>query len=116
MPAKFRPRLYLNHLRFNGRLRDECLNETLFSSLRDARTKFEAWRHDFSEVRPHSSLGYLTPGGSAASPPGALRYARAPRTGLLLPINKTDQITSGLSLRLDDKWGSRQLGRIRGFK
>jgi putative transposase len=47
---------------FNGRLRDECLNETLFSSLRDARNKLEAWRQDFNEVRPHSSLGYLTPG------------------------------------------------------
>jgi putative transposase len=46
---------------FNGRLRDECLNETLFSSLRDARTELEAWRQDFNEVRPHSSLGYLTP-------------------------------------------------------
>jgi putative transposase len=46
---------------FNGRLRDELLNETLFSSLRDARTRLEAWRQDFNEVRPHSSLGYLTP-------------------------------------------------------
>ena len=47
---------------FNGRLRDELLNETLFSSLRDARAKLAAWREDFNEVRPHSSLGYLTPG------------------------------------------------------
>jgi putative transposase len=46
---------------FNGRLRDELLNETLFSSLRDARAKLATWRQDFNEVRPHSSLGYLTP-------------------------------------------------------
>ena len=46
---------------FNGKLRDELLNETLFSSLADARAKLEAWRRDFNEVRPHSSLAYLTP-------------------------------------------------------
>ena len=38
---------------FNGKLRDELLNETLFSSLADARAKLEAWRRDFNEVRPH---------------------------------------------------------------
>ena len=46
---------------FNGKLRDELLNETLFSSLADARAKLEAWRRDFNEVRPRSSLAYLTP-------------------------------------------------------
>ena len=46
---------------FNGRLRDELLNETLFRSLPDARAKLEAWRRDYNEERPHSSLGYLTP-------------------------------------------------------
>jgi putative transposase len=46
---------------FNGRLRDELLNETLFRSLSDARAKLQAWRQDYNEVRPHSSLGYLTP-------------------------------------------------------
>ena len=46
---------------FNGRLRDELLNETLFHSLVDARAKLAAWRRDFNEVRPHSAIGYLTP-------------------------------------------------------
>jgi len=46
---------------FNGKLRDELLNETLFSSLPDARAKLAIWRRDYNEVRPHSSLGYLTP-------------------------------------------------------
>ncbi|WP_139201491.1 IS3 family transposase, partial [Pseudovibrio axinellae] len=46
---------------FNGSLRDECLNETLFSSLSEARTKIEAWKHDYNTQRPHSSLDNLTP-------------------------------------------------------
>ena len=46
---------------FNGKLRDELLNETLFGSLADARAKLAAWRRDYNEVRPHSSLRYLTP-------------------------------------------------------
>ena len=46
---------------FNGRLRDECLNVNQFVSLDDARTKIEAWRIDYNQHRPHSSLGNLTP-------------------------------------------------------
>jgi putative transposase len=46
---------------FNGRLRDECLNVELFFDLLDARTKLEAWRRDYNEQRPHSSIGNLTP-------------------------------------------------------
>jgi putative transposase len=46
---------------FNGRLRDECLNETLFTSLRHARTVLSAWRLDYNTVRPHSKLGGRTP-------------------------------------------------------
>jgi putative transposase len=46
---------------FNGRLRDECLNIHQFLSLDDARTIIEAWRADYNQRRPHSSLGHLTP-------------------------------------------------------
>ena len=46
---------------FNGRLRDECLNEHLFSSLRDARHLIAAWRDDYNHHRPHTSLDGLTP-------------------------------------------------------
>jgi putative transposase len=46
---------------FNGRLRDECLNLHLFGSLQDAREKIEAWRIDYNNWRPHSSIGNLTP-------------------------------------------------------
>ena len=46
---------------FNGQLRDECMNETLFSSLRDARYEFSRWREDSNQVGPHSALGNLSP-------------------------------------------------------
>jgi putative transposase len=46
---------------FIGRLRDECLNETLFTSLRQARVVLAAWQRDCNEVRPHSAYGGLTP-------------------------------------------------------
>ena len=41
---------------FNGRLRDECLNTHGLLSLEDARAKIEAWRRDYNESRPHTSL------------------------------------------------------------
>ena len=45
----------------NGKIRDEFLNENCFSSVAEARALLEAWRQDYNAVRPHSSLGYLTP-------------------------------------------------------
>ena len=69
---------------FNGRLRDELLNETLFRSLPHARAALEAWRRDYNEQRPHSKLGWMTPrdyasairgetGRHAAQPDGSAR-------------------------------------------
>lgn len=46
---------------FNGRLRDECLNEHWFTSLQHARAVIEEWRRDYNEQRPKKSLGGLTP-------------------------------------------------------
>ena len=46
---------------FNGRFRDECLNEEVFASLAEARVLIEAWRRDYNNVRPHSAHGGLTP-------------------------------------------------------
>ena len=46
---------------FNGRLRDELLNETLFSTLDEARALLAAWRDDYNRVRPHSALANRTP-------------------------------------------------------
>jgi len=52
---------------FNGSLRDECLNTNWFLSIEDAQIKLEAWRRDYNEFRPHSSLGNMTPGNFARS-------------------------------------------------
>jgi len=46
---------------FNGKFRDECLNEHWFLSVGEARAIIEAWRVDYNEMRPHSSLSNLTP-------------------------------------------------------
>lgn len=46
---------------FNGRFRQECLNEHWFMDLEDARDKVESWRRDYNGERPHSSLGNATP-------------------------------------------------------
>ena len=72
---------------FNGRLRDELLNETLFASLRHVRKALAIWMDDYNTVRPHSALGNLPPVTYAKlSAPemqrdGALRYVEgfAPR-------------------------------------
>ena len=52
---------------FNGRLRDEFLNETLFTSLMQARLALEEWRRDYNNVRPHSRIGWLAPAVYAAN-------------------------------------------------
>jgi len=52
---------------FNGKLRDELLNETLFRSLPHARIVLEAWRRDYNETRPHSKLGWQTPAACASA-------------------------------------------------
>jgi putative transposase len=72
---------------FNGRLRDECLNETLFTSLAQARTILMAWQRDYNEVRPHSGLNGRTPA-SIRLPPcsPASRPLRAGFAGGLRPV------------------------------
>ncbi len=64
---------------FNGKFRDECLNEQWFQSLHQARIAIAEWRRDYNEVRPHSSIGRIPPArfaelhrrlaGSAVLPP-----------------------------------------------
>ncbi|WP_414649517.1 integrase core domain-containing protein [Desulfovibrio sp.] len=48
---------------FNGKFRDEYLKQNVFLSLHNARRTVEAWRQDYSQRRPHCSLGWLTPEG-----------------------------------------------------
>jgi len=51
---------------FNGKFRDECLSLEWFRSRAEAKVIIEAWRRHYNEVRPHSSVGYLTPNEFAA--------------------------------------------------
>jgi putative transposase len=82
---------------FNGRLRDELLNETLFSSLDHAREALALWKNDYNTIRPHSGLGNLTPAAYAnhSAPDtqrdGTLRYTggSAPR-----PVAPPSQMSS----------------------
>jgi|TARA_R110001583_G_scaffold195415_1_gene372961 putative transposase len=66
---------------FNGKFRDECLNEHWFRDLAHAREKISNWRLDYSEQRPHSSLVYQTP----------LEFASALRLG------KTDSAVTDIT-------------------
>jgi putative transposase len=73
---------------FNGKLRDEFLNEHWFMSLEEARLLAAQWLYDYNHVRPHSSLDYLTPmefceqqeavgfGLTAVTPPASCRTQR----------------------------------------
>lgn len=62
---------------FNGKFRDECLSLEWFLSRAQAKVVIEAWRRHYNEVRPHSSLGYLTPVAFAAKLNQQLPLARA---------------------------------------
>lgn len=58
-PGKPQQNAYIES--FNGKFRDECLNENWFVSLNHAKEVIERWREDYNRCRPHSSLGNLTP-------------------------------------------------------
>ncbi|PJN92777.1 hypothetical protein CNY89_26710, partial [Amaricoccus sp. HAR-UPW-R2A-40] len=69
---------------FQGKMRDECLNEHLFFSMNHARAVVAGWVEDFNTARPHSAIGYMTPAamphpetatGAGAAPPRKLRTA-----------------------------------------
>ena len=74
---------------FNGRLRDECLNEHLFHSLNQAQRIVEAWRIDYNTERPHTSLEGLTPSEFAAQRAGPLE--RVVGSALRPVANRTEQ-------------------------
>jgi len=79
---------------FNGRLRYELLNETIFISLAHAREALAIWMHDYNTVRPHSALKNLPPAAYAElGVPGMQRANKA-------------QINPGLYSSLDENWGS----------
>ncbi len=59
-PGKPKDNAYIKS--FNGRFRQECLDQHWFSSIEEARQKIEEWRKDYNQDRPHSALGNQTPG------------------------------------------------------
>jgi putative transposase len=79
---------------FNGRLRDELLNEEAFDNLADVRRKLARWRYDYNNQRPHSALNKSTP--AAARRALELRDGSAP--GALASLKSIEYAAAGLSL------------------
>jgi putative transposase len=72
---------------FQGRMRDECLNEHLFFSINHARTVVAGWVEDFNTARPHSAIGYITPAAYAASlNPQRAPALRHPESSAPMPV------------------------------
>lgn len=97
---------------FNGRLRDELLNETLFPSLSHVRATVASWRADYNLNRPHSRLGWLTPAGYTPTPStraGIYRCAQwpAPRQPPSLTPPRWAKPTVRVYVTLDRSWGQR---------
>jgi putative transposase len=86
---------------FNGKLRDELLNETVFVSLNHARHELAIWKDDYNRVRPHSAIGNITPfeyallNGPGSNGPGRCAFAGAPRPGPLHHTAGMAQMNAG---------------------
>jgi putative transposase len=94
---------------FNGRLRDECLNETLFSTLAQARIALATWGADYNGSRPHSKLGWQTPAAFASTfhPRRELALRSANGSAQLPPVTPPERAlqTPEANSRLDKTWG-----------
>ena len=75
---------------FNGKFRDECLNQFWFVNLLEAQERIEAWKQDYNQERPHSSLGYQTPAEFAAQ--AAARGASPPTPFAKAELTQTEQL------------------------
>ncbi|WP_419722363.1 IS3 family transposase [Serratia liquefaciens] len=82
---------------FNGRLRQECLNENWFMSVEDARCKIEGWRIHYNQSRPHSALGWMTPSEFAEKSAGCQNMQ--PECGRLFLIMNGSHTGSGSTNR-----------------
>jgi putative transposase len=88
---------------FNARLRDECLNETIFTSLAQARAEFHAWKDDYNRLRPHSALRNLPPAfyaklhGFKTKRGGTLELYDGSAPASLHSSQKIDYLAQGLS-------------------
>lgn len=98
---------------FHGKLRDEFLNVSWFQNLFDARRKIAAWKREYNELRPHSSLNYQTPAEfarSAASPSKALITAPEGWT----QGNPAGSLCSALTPALTPRFGTNKQGEAAG--
>lgn len=86
---------------FNGRFRDECLNENWFTDLADARAKIEAWRIDYNENRGQRRYGWLTPVEFAARELAALQSPTAPSAPPIPMIQRETERTQNQTLTVD---------------
>ncbi len=97
---------------FNGRLRDEFLNETLFSSLTHARSTLSNWCSDYNDHRPHSSLGWLTPAELAQTINPRRDAVLSSRNGSATQPDTTAPNTATQNrwskLKMDKTWGQGQ--------
>jgi len=88
---------------FNGRLRDELLNETLFTSLAQARVATALWRSDYNTARPHSQIAWQTPDEFASTFTSrrslALRYANGSALSPVASPAQQGKTTAGNELR-----------------
>jgi len=83
---------------FNGKLRDECLNEEVFANLAEVRAVIERWRLDYNHVRPHSAHGGRTPEAVRLNPAaGRLRYLISSTARPLPPALEISYHPPGLS-------------------
>jgi len=78
---------------FHGKLRDECSNASWFANLFDARRKIAAWREEYNQERPHSSLDYRTPA-EFARQLAALRSPAAPYEPPVAPGPRAETMPS----------------------
>lgn len=92
---------------FNGKFRDECLNDHWFTSLADARILMAAWRRDYNQFLPHSALGYQMPAAFAANH----RADRTDESVELNPHRVTGHYDSVPTLNAAESWYLRRLLR-----
>ncbi len=97
---------------FNGRLHDELLNETLFTSLAHVREALAIWKDDYNAVRPHSALGNLVPAvfaklsAPAMQRDGTLHFIEGSALRPVAPPSQQGSMTQGLGPPLDETRGS----------
>jgi hypothetical protein len=107
---------------FQGRMRDECLNEHLFFSMNHARAVIAGWVEDFNTARPHSAIGYMTPAAYAdALNPQQAPALRHPESSVPMPVATVALARNSSTHDSSDPWVNkgrhvkRRTGSVRGL-